>query len=84
MWSDAVLHKAKGELDQLKLALSKSDNAPTEDLIDSILIALSDDLDTTLVLSRLNAWASATIEGSQGGNSDDLRNVLDALLGLKL
>jgi hypothetical protein len=37
-----------------------------------------------LVLSRLNAWASATIEGSQGGNSDDLRNVLDALLGLKL
>jgi L-cysteine:1D-myo-inositol 2-amino-2-deoxy-alpha-D-glucopyranoside ligase len=84
MWSDAVLHKAQGELDQLKLALSKSDSAPTEDLIDSILIALSDDLDTTLVLSRLNVWASATIEGSQGGNSDDLINVLDALLGLKL
>jgi hypothetical protein len=64
--------------------MSKCYNAPTEYIIDSILIALSDDLDTTLVLSRLNAWASATIEGSQGGNSDDLRNVLDALLGLKL
>ena len=84
MWSDAVLHKAQGELDQLKLALSKSDSAPTEDVIDSILIALSDDLDTTLVLSRLNAWASSSIAGSQGGNSDDLRNVLDVLLGLKL
>jgi L-cysteine:1D-myo-inositol 2-amino-2-deoxy-alpha-D-glucopyranoside ligase len=84
MWSDAVLHKAQSELDQLKLALSKSDSAPTEDLIDSILFALSDDLDTTLVLSQLNVWASATIEGSQGGNSDDLKNVLDALLGLKL
>jgi L-cysteine:1D-myo-inositol 2-amino-2-deoxy-alpha-D-glucopyranoside ligase len=84
MWSDAVLHKAQGELDRLKLALSKSDSAPTEDLINSILRALSDDLDTTLVLSKLDVWASSTIEGSQGGNSDDLRNVLDALLGLKL
>jgi L-cysteine:1D-myo-inositol 2-amino-2-deoxy-alpha-D-glucopyranoside ligase len=84
MWSDEVLRKAQGELDQLKLALNKSDSAPTEDLIDSILIALSDDLDTTLVLSQLNAWASTTLNGSHGGNSDDLRNVLDALLGLKL
>jgi len=84
MWSDAVLHKAQSELDRLKLALSKSDSAPTEDLINSILRALSDDLDTTLVLSQLNVWASTTIAGSQGGNSDDLRNVLDALLGLKL
>ena len=84
MWSDAVLHKAQSELDRLKLALSKSDSAPTEDLINSILRALSDDLDTTLVLSQLDVWASSTIEGSQGGNSDDLRNVLDALLGLKL
>jgi L-cysteine:1D-myo-inositol 2-amino-2-deoxy-alpha-D-glucopyranoside ligase len=84
MWSDEVLRKAQGELDQLKLALNKSDSAPTEDLIDSILIALSDDLDTTQVLSQLNAWASTTLKGSHGGNSDDLRNVLDALLGLKL
>ena len=84
MWSDAVLHKAQGELDQLQLALSKGDCAPTEDLINSILIALSDDLDTTLVLSQLNAWASSSIAGSQGGNSDDLRNVLDVFLGLKL
>ena len=84
MWSDAVLHKAQSELDRLKLALSKSDSAPTEDLINSILRALSDDLDTKLVLSKLDVWASSTIEGSQGGNSDDLRNVLDALLGLKL
>jgi L-cysteine:1D-myo-inositol 2-amino-2-deoxy-alpha-D-glucopyranoside ligase len=84
MWSDAVLRKAQGELDQLKLALNTSDSAPTKDLIDSILIALSDDLDTTLVLSQLNAWASSTLKGSHGGSSDDLRNVLDALLGLKL
>jgi L-cysteine:1D-myo-inositol 2-amino-2-deoxy-alpha-D-glucopyranoside ligase len=84
MWSDAVLHKAQSELAQLKDALKKPNGAPTEELINSIVAAISDDLDTTLVLSQLNAWASSTLEGSSGGNSDDLRIALDALLGLKL
>jgi L-cysteine:1D-myo-inositol 2-amino-2-deoxy-alpha-D-glucopyranoside ligase len=84
MWSDAVLHKAQSELAQLKDALKKPSGAPTEELINSIVAAISDDLDTTLVLSQLNAWASSTLEGSSGGNSDDLRIALDALLGLKL
>ena len=84
MWSDAVLQKAQSEFAQLRDALSKSTSAPTEDLINSIVIALSDDLDTPLVLSHLNAWAGLTLEGSHGGNSHDLRTVLDALLGLEL
>jgi L-cysteine:1D-myo-inositol 2-amino-2-deoxy-alpha-D-glucopyranoside ligase len=84
MWSDEVLQKAQTELALLKDALSKSACAPTEDLIDSIALALSDDLDTPLVLSHLNAWAALTREGSHGGNSEELRNVLDALLGLQV
>ncbi len=84
MWSDAVLQKAQSELAQLKDALSKSTSAPTEELITSIVSALSDDLDTTRVLFQLNAWASSTLAGSAGGNTDDLRIALDALLGLKL
>ena len=84
MWSDAVLQKAQSEIAQLRDALSKSTSAPTEDLITSIVNALSDDLDTTRVLSQLNAWASSTLAGSNGGNTDNLRIALDALLGLKL
>ena len=84
MWSDAVLQKAQGEIAQLRGALSKSTSAPTEDLINSIVIALSDDLDTPLVIDHLNAWAGLTLEGSNGGNTEDLRAALDALLGLKL
>ena len=84
MWSDAVLQRAQSEIAQLREALSKSTSAPTEDLITSIVDALSDDLDTPLVLSHLNAWAALTREGSHGGNTDDLRIALDALLGLKL
>jgi L-cysteine:1D-myo-inositol 2-amino-2-deoxy-alpha-D-glucopyranoside ligase len=84
MWSDAVLQKAQSELAQLKDALSKSASAPTEELITSIVNALSDDLDTTRVLFQLNAWALSTLAGSNGGNTDNLRIALDALLGLKL
>ena len=84
MWSDSVLDKAKDELAELKRALNKSTCAPTEDLIKSIVAAISDDLDTPLVLSRLNAWAASTREGSDGGNSEQLRGTLDALLGLQL
>lgn len=84
MWSDAVLQKAQSELAQVKDALSKSTSAPTEELITSIVSALSDDLDTTRVLSQLSTWASSTLAGSNGGNTDDLRIALDALLGLKL
>ncbi len=83
MWNDAVLHKAQIELTQLKSALKENTCAPTEDLIKSIAIALSDDLDTPGVVSHLNAWAVPTIEGSHGGNSDELRISLDALLGLQ-
>ena len=84
MWSDAVLQKAQSELAQLRDALSKSASAPTEELITSIVNALSDDLDTTRVLFQLNAWALSTLAGSNGGNTDNLRITLDALLGLKL
>ena len=84
MWSDSILHKAENELAQLKEALNKNTSAPTEDLIKSIVFAISDDLDTPLVLTHLNAWAALTREGSHGGNSEELRNILDALLGLQL
>lgn len=84
MWSDSVLHKAQDDLAALKNALNKSTSAPTEDLIKSIVTAISDDLNTQLVLSHLSAWAALTREGSHGGNSEELRNVLDALLGLQI
>ena len=84
MWSDSILHKAENELAQLKEALNKNTSAPTEDLIKSIVSAISDDLDTPLVLTHLNAWAALTREGSHGGNSEELRKILDALLGLQI
>lgn len=84
MWSDQVLQQGQADLTQLRIALDHQNCAPTDQLIDAIVLALSDDLDTQLVLSQLNTWSAATLGGSTGGNAHDLRVVLDALLGLKL
>ena len=84
MWSDDVLQEAQEAIDQLTAALAQQDCAPTEDLINSMVLALSDDLDTPLIVSQLKSWSSMTLSGAQGGNSDQLRVALDALLGLKI
>jgi L-cysteine:1D-myo-inositol 2-amino-2-deoxy-alpha-D-glucopyranoside ligase len=84
MWSDLVLHKAQDSFTQLKAALLQENSAPTEDLINSIILALSDDLNTPLVVTTINTWSQETITGAQGGNSNELRLVLDALLGIRI
>ena len=54
-----------------------------EGVIDEIIKALSDDLNTPKVLSLLAEWSSTTLSGAKGGSASEFREVLDALLGLK-
>ena len=84
MWSDVLLHEAELQFQQLKSALNSDQCAPTDSVIDEIIKALSDDLDTPNVLSILNQWSSATLSGEGGGSAADLREALDALLGVSL
>ena len=84
MWSDSLLHQAETQLTSLKTALNSDQCAPTSSMIDEIVKALSDDLDTQRVISILNQWSAATLSGEKGGSAADLRKYLDALLGLKL
>jgi len=84
MWSDANLSQALQSITRLRTALEMDVCAPTERLISSIVSALSNDLDTPLVLSQLNAWSDETLGGSQGGNPTDLKLAIDALLGVAL
>jgi L-cysteine:1D-myo-inositol 2-amino-2-deoxy-alpha-D-glucopyranoside ligase len=83
MWSDLVLHNAQGSISRLGDALAKQSCAPTEALINSIVLAISDDLNTPLAISNLNQWSAETLLGSHGGNAEDLKLTLDALLGIK-
>jgi hypothetical protein len=53
-------------------------------LINAIIVALSNDLETPQIVSALSVWSTETLNGSQGGNSMELKAVLDALLGLQV
>ena len=84
MWTDELLVAAESELIALRSCLAQTDVAPTSDLIEKIVDALSDDLNTKGVISVLNTWVERTQSGDTGGDAQSLVRALDALLGIKL
>ena len=84
MWTDELLVAAESELIALRSCLAQNDVAPTSDLIEKIVDALSDDLNTKGVISVLNTWVERTQLGDTGGDAQSLVRALDALLGIKL
>jgi cysteinyl-tRNA synthetase len=64
--------------------LAQTDVAPTKDLIEMIVDALSDDLNTQAVITTVNAWVGRTQSGDAGGDAQSLVAALDSLLGIKL
>jgi len=84
MWSDSLLKTAEEQLHQLRIAINAQNCAPTDEVISSLIAALSDDLDTPQVIAILKKWSADTLAGGTGGSTDDLQFALDGLLGLNL
>ncbi len=84
MWTDELLVQATQRVNQIRKALASGVVAPTESVIEQIVTALSDDLDTPSALAALDQWASQTLDAGTGGDAQELAIVLDALLGLAL
>jgi L-cysteine:1D-myo-inositol 2-amino-2-deoxy-alpha-D-glucopyranoside ligase len=84
MWSQGLLEKAENQLAQIRKAVGASNAAPTDIVIQKIIEALSEDLNTPKVLSILADWSSETLNGATGGTTNELRDALDSLLGLLL
>lgn len=84
MWNNDLLHKAMQTIENLRKTLVSTSCAPTTGVINEILAALADDLDTPRVTSVLDSWVQRSLEGESGGDPSALALVLDALLGLKL
>ena len=84
MWTDELLLQATQRVNQIRKALASGVVAPTESVIEQIVTALSDDLDTPSALAALDQWASQTLDAGTGGDAQELSTVLDALLGLAL
>ena len=84
MWSDDLLHQAQNFLSALTLQLSQTECAPTDEVIQSIVNALSGNLNTVEVFSILQQWIAQSQLGVTGGNPGELSRALDSLLGLAI
>jgi L-cysteine:1D-myo-inositol 2-amino-2-deoxy-alpha-D-glucopyranoside ligase len=84
MWSDDLLEEASKFLEELTLYLSQPDCAPTQEVIQSIVNALSSNLDTERVFVLLNEWINESKSGVLGGHPGELARTLDALLGIAI
>lgn len=84
MWTDQLLEAATKQVANIRKALSAPSVAPTKPVIEKIVLALSDDLNTPLALAELDKWAADSLNGVSGGEAQELSTALDALLGLAL
>jgi len=84
MWQTLDLSKAEEFLDGLRISLARMEVAPTDSVINEIIAALADDLDTPRALQALQNWIDATENGAVGGGAGELGRAIDALLGIAL
>jgi L-cysteine:1D-myo-inositol 2-amino-2-deoxy-alpha-D-glucopyranoside ligase len=82
MWTDTDLVNAEEFMDQLRIALSRMEVAPTDATINEIIAALSNDLDTPRAIKALRNWLIATNAGKIGGSPGELSRAIDTLLGI--
>ena len=84
MWSEDLLNRAKDFTSELTMRLSQSECAPTDEVIQGIINALSSNLDTETVFQILQQWISQCQSGVTGGNPGELSRALDTFLGLAI
>ena len=84
MWTEELLIAAENEIGALRKALEQKEVAPSQDLVQNIIEALAEDLNTPLVIEMVNAWVDQTNAGGTAGDAQSLITTLDALLGIKL
>lgn len=84
MWTNEQLGQATKFLDRLRLLLSRPEVAPTHEVVQQMINALSTNLDTPRAIAILELWCIATEDGSSGGSAGELSRALDLLMGLAL
>jgi len=84
MWSRELVDDANKLLARLLSALSRQEVAPTFEVVQEIVNAISDDLNTPKVFELLNSWCLKTEEGEVGGSPGEISRALDTYLGITL
>lgn len=83
MWTDQLLVEAEAELATLERFLLTGQAGPTDELIQTIINCLSDDLDTPKALIAINNWVLDSKGSGTTEETERLKVILDALLGIK-
>lgn len=85
-WNVGLLQNSVSEVDLIRKALAKSEVSPVDELIEEIISALSNNLQTQVVTDLIIAWARNSLAGDDAtsfkNDSGKLSRVLDSLLGL--
>jgi L-cysteine:1D-myo-inositol 2-amino-2-deoxy-alpha-D-glucopyranoside ligase len=84
MWQATDLAVAEDFLRDLQIALSRMEVAPTDPVIDEIIAALSQDIDTPRAIKALKVWIHETNQGAVGGKAGELSRAIDALIGIAI
>lgn len=84
MWTPDELLQARAAISVIREALSRENCADPKSLIEKMLIALSDDMDTLSALGHLAHWAQTTIAEGGQFNSGAVSRFIDSALGLAL
>jgi L-cysteine:1D-myo-inositol 2-amino-2-deoxy-alpha-D-glucopyranoside ligase len=85
-WNIGLLQNSVSEVDLIRKALAKSEVCPVDELIEEIISALSNNLQTQVVTDLIIAWARNSLAGDDStsfkNDSGKLSRALDSLLGL--
>ena len=82
MWVERDLTTAETLLEDLRVALSRTEVAPTDSTIEIIADSLANDLDTPSAIKALKDWLAHTNSGLTGGSPGELSRAVDTLLGI--
>ena len=85
-WNVGLLQNSVSEVDLIRKALAKPEVSPVDELIEEIISALSNNLQTQVVTDLIIAWARNSLAGDDAtsfkNDSGKLSRALDSLLGL--
>jgi L-cysteine:1D-myo-inositol 2-amino-2-deoxy-alpha-D-glucopyranoside ligase len=84
MWSDEVLVEAEKLVNRIRLNLGKMEVAPAAPLIQDVVNALSENLDTPKALKRISLWCEESEVSPSVNEAGLVARALDSLLGLAL
>jgi len=82
MWSDEILVKSERSIALIREGLARNGVSGSTELIQEIIAALADDLDTPRALQAIERWAQSSNDGEE--SSGEIARALDLLLGLAL